>query len=211
MYSIFQTFFVATVISLSVSPVLSGQFVIELDSSLGRLLPSQLVASGVKLDRTFFAEANSYAIFTADNQITLRDFLTTSAIEVNKISEVLFVNSPSLGGGVAARDKPLEGHHVFVIERTIPGVGFFGLEKKTGISKKSNVAVSKLGRSIEWDRSYLTDEGTYCVYRADSDTTIREHGALAGAPISKITMVEQNNYEIQSDIGSPPAVQHFCC
>ncbi len=58
----------------------------------------------------------------------------------------------------------------------------------------SNKAIQKLGNGIEWDQSYLTKDGTYCVYRADSPQTLREHGALAGAPIGKITLVDQKNH-----------------
>ena len=86
---------------------------------------------------------------------------------------------------------PRDGHQVYVIERPIPGVGFFGLDKKEKISKGSIAAMAKLGDVIEWDHSYLTSEGTYCVYRADDPDTLREHGALAGAPIGKITPVSQ--------------------
>ena len=112
-------------------------------------------------------------------------------VSPEKISEVLFVNSPVVGGGDPAGSEPRDGHQVFVIERPIPGVGFFGLEKKQKISAGSNAAIAKLGDIIEWDHSYLTGEGTYCVYRADSPDTLREHGALAGAPIGKITSVKQ--------------------
>ena len=55
------------------------------------------------------------------------------------------------------------------------------------ISKKSNAAIAEIGDSIEWVHSYLSDEGTYCVYRATDEDTIRKHGAIAGAPITKVS------------------------
>ena len=130
-------------------------------------------------------------MLSAKNEEAIRSILQGTSNTAEKISEVLFVNSPTVGGGQPAGESPREDHQVFVIERPIPGVGFFGLEKKKKISKGSIAAMAKLGDVIEWDHSYLTGEGTYCVYRADNPDTLREHGALAGAPIGKITPVTQ--------------------
>lgn len=145
----------------------------------------------VSLDESLEAGADSYAVFTADDIEALRRFLANTAIRAEKISEVLFVNSPVVGGGEPASDELRPGHQVYVIERPIPGVGHFSLEKKKAVAANSNTVIANLGDAIEWDHSYLTNEGTYCVYRADSPETIREHGALAGDPIGKITPVEQ--------------------
>ncbi|MDF0602586.1 DUF4242 domain-containing protein [Psychromarinibacter sp. C21-152] len=173
------------------APAFAGQFVVELDAPLPAPSPALLESHAVTLDETLSAGPESYAVFTAADMDALEGFLDNAAIDAGKISEVLFVNSPTVGGGAPAGPEPRDGHGVFVIERPIPGVGFFGLEKKRKISQNSNAAIEKLGEIIEWDHSYLTSEGTYCVYRADSPETLREHGALAGAPIGKITLVEQ--------------------
>lgn len=167
----------------------ASQFVIELDAPLVPPEAALLSDHDIELEQSFAAGSDSYAVFTAADESTLSAFFDKASIDVEKISEVFFVNSPTLGGGEAPGSEPRDGHTVFVIERPIPGVGFFGLDKKTKISKGSNAAISKLGDIIEWDHSYLTSEGTYCVYRADSPETLREHGALAGAPIGKITPV----------------------
>ena len=118
-------------------------------------------------------------------------FLQDAAIKADKVSEVLFVNSPEVGGGQPAAAEPRPDLQLYVIERPIPGVGFFGIEKKQEVSRISNEAIAKLGDVIKWEHSYLTSEGTYCVYRADSPDTLREHGVLAGAPIDRITAVTQ--------------------
>lgn len=175
----------------------SGQFVVELSEPLG--LPSKdlMQAHGVVLNDSLASGSESYAIFTATDQNSLTAFLTASLVDAEKVSEVLFVNSPALGGGTASGASPRPGHEVFVIERPIPGVGFFGLDKKRRISRSSVAAMEKLGAIIEWDKSYLTSEGTYCLYRADSSATLREHGALAGAPIGKITQVQQMSFAEQ--------------
>lgn len=185
-YTIISLF--ASIIMMT-APAVAGQFVIELDEPLAPPSPELMNQHGVSLDETLSAGADSYAVFSAENVGALESFFSDASVQAEKVSEVLFVNSPAIGGGEPARPKPREGHQVFVIERPIPGVGFFGLEKKQKISQNSNTAVAKLGEIIEWDHSFLTSEGTYCVYRADSPETLREHGALAGAPIGKITPV----------------------
>ncbi|MGI1660959.1 hypothetical protein ACRDNQ_01860 [Palleronia sp. KMU-117] len=48
---------------------------------------------------------------------------------------------------------------MFVIEQPIPGVGFFGLEKKQQNSANSNAAIAKLGDAIEWDHSLCARTG----------------------------------------------------
>ncbi|MDD9921642.1 MAG: DUF4242 domain-containing protein [Boseongicola sp.] len=185
---------ISAAILASANAANAGQFVVELNEPLNPPSQSLLSAHAVSLDETFSAGPDSYAVFSADTQDALETMIASASLEVEKISEVLFVNSPTVGGGEAAGDMPREGHQVFVIERPIPGVGFFGLEKKQKISQNSNAAIEKLGDTIEWDHSYLTNEGTYCVYRADSSDTLREHGALAGAPIGKITPVQQSSH-----------------
>lgn len=172
----------------------AGQFVIELNAPLDPPSGKSLSKHHITLDETLSGTAKSYAVFSAANEATLISFLKVSNIHPGKISEVLFVNSPTIGGGKPAGPKPHDGNKVYVIERSIPGVGFFDLKKKKKISRNSNAAIAKLGDIIEWEHSFLTSEGTYCVYRADSPQTLREHAALAGAPINKITAVVQKDY-----------------
>jgi hypothetical protein len=189
----YSSFFYSGLVALLIAPAtaMSGQFVVELDAPFET--PSQMLLQehGLTVDETLSAGVDSYVVVSADTQDAVVGFMEASSVTPEKISEVLFINSPTVSGGEAAGSEPREGHQVFVIERPIPGVGFFGLEKKQKISAGSNAAIAKLGDIIEWDHSYLTSEGTYCVYRADEPDTLREHGALAGAPIGKITPVTQ--------------------
>lgn len=170
---------------------MAGQYVVELDAPFEAPAADVLQQEGVSIDETLSAGEDSYVVLSAKNEGAIRSLLQGTSNTAEKISEVLFVNSPTVGGGQPAGELPREDHQVFVIERPIPGVGFFGLDKKEKISKGSIAAMAKLGDVIEWDHSYLTGEGTYCVYRADNPDTLREHGALAGAPIGKITPVTQ--------------------
>ena len=176
---------------LAAAPAIAGQYVVELDAPFAAPPEALMQQHGLTVNETLSAGADSYVVVTAETEDAVRNLFRSASITPEKISEVLFINSPTVGGGQPAGPKPREGHQVYVIERPIPGVGFFGLDKKQKISKGSNAAIAKLGDIIEWDHSYLTGEGTYCVYRADSPDTLREHGALAGAPIGKITPVTQ--------------------
>ena len=150
-------------------------------------------ASGpdVAVIESFAGAERSYAVFRAADEPMLRTYLDEHGVQPTKISHVEFINSPVLGGGPEAGATPRPGHQVYVIERPIPGVGSFPLEKKKKISMGSNAAAEKLGAVVEWDHSYLTSEGTFCVYRAVDEATIREHADLAGAPIAMITPVTQ--------------------
>ena len=189
-----SSFIRSTLAALLIGPTsaLAGQYVVELDAPFETPQPALLQEYGLTVDETLSAGADSYVVVTAETEDVVRDLMEATSITPEKISEVLFVNSPTVGGGQPAGAELRDGHQVFVIERPIPGVGFFGLDKKQKISEGSNAAIAMLGDIIEWDHSYLTSEGTYCVYRADSPDTLREHGALAGAPIGKITPVEQD-------------------
>jgi hypothetical protein len=176
---------------LAAQPAIAGQFVIELGEPLDPPSAALMTSHGVALQETLSSGSDSYAVFAAADAEALEAFFSDASIQAEKISEVLFVNSPVVGGGEPTASELRPGHKVYVIERPIPGVGFFGLDRKQAISASSNAAIDKLGEIIEWKHSYLTSEGTYCVYRADSPETLREHGALAGAPIGKITAVGQ--------------------
>ncbi|MFT5351849.1 MAG: hypothetical protein ACI9MF_002674 [Gammaproteobacteria bacterium] len=195
MKQIFRMLTSLIAMSLGTQLASAGQFVIELDAPLEQPPADILSDHDISLDQTFSAGVDSYAVFSATDQTSFSSFLQSAEINAEKISEVLFVNSPTIGGGQPAASEPREGHDIFVIERPIPGVGFLGLEKKKKISQNSNAAIAMLGDLIEWDHSYLTSEGTYCIYRADSPDTIREHGLLAGAPTGKITPVIQQTYK----------------
>lgn len=192
MNTYWKTLTVALTAFAITGPSLAGQYMLELVAPLEKPSEELLASHQVTLDETLSAGEDSYAVFSASDATALGNFLSSAGIDTEKISEVLFVNSPIVSGSDAVGPELKDGHQVYVIERPIPGVGFFGFEKKKNISKGSVAAIKKIGsEAIEWDHSYLTAGGTYCVYRADSPETIREHGLLAGAPIEKITLVSQ--------------------
>ena len=150
-------------------------------------------AAGIVVVESFSASDRTFTVFNAVTLSDLKNYLKANAITPIKITQVRDINSPVRGGGPKAGDQPRQGHQVFVIERGIPGVGNFPDKKKMAISQKSNRAIAQIGNSIEWDHSYLTDEGTYCIYRATDENTIREHGKISGAPIIAIYRVKETS------------------
>jgi Protein of unknown function (DUF4242) len=79
----------------------------------------------------------------------------------------------------------------FLIERDIPGVGGMSMQELCGAARASNQAIEKLGRSIQWQHSYIAGDKTFCIYLAESEAVIRKHAELSGIPVSRITEVPQ--------------------
>ena len=77
----------------------------------------------------------------------------------------------------------------YVIEREIPGAGDLTPDQLKGISQTSCGVLNKLGPSIQWVQSYVTDDKIFCVYKAKNEELIREHGAKGGFPVTKITQI----------------------
>jgi hypothetical protein len=166
------------------APPRGQEFVVELDPRTD-LRPG--TTGGVRIVEHFRSADKTYVVYEAESADVLAKDLERVGLSPKKVSQVRDINSPTRGGGKPAGDQPRPGQTTFVIERKIPGVGTFPDAKKQAISRKSNAAIAEIGDSIEWVHSYLTDEGTYCLYRATDEDTIRKHGAIAGAPITKVS------------------------
>ncbi|MEO8445142.1 MAG: DUF4242 domain-containing protein, partial [Gammaproteobacteria bacterium] len=70
----------------------------------------------------------------------------------------------------------------YLIERDIPGAGKLSATDLHDISSKSCGVLGKLGPSIQWVQSYVTDDKVYCVYLAPNEALVREHASLGGFP-----------------------------
>jgi hypothetical protein len=79
----------------------------------------------------------------------------------------------------------------FLIEREIPGVGGMSITELCGAARASNQAIEKLGRSIQWQHSYIAGDKTFCIYLAENEAVIRKHAELSGIPVTRITEVPQ--------------------
>jgi hypothetical protein len=78
----------------------------------------------------------------------------------------------------------------FVIERDIPGIGGVSHEKLQEISNHSANVLSEMGnKGIQWLHSYVTGDKIYCIYVADNEDLLHEHGKKGDFPVTKISKV----------------------
>lgn len=77
----------------------------------------------------------------------------------------------------------------YVIEREIPGAGKLSVADLKAISQKSCGVISKLGPSIQWVESFVTEDKIYCVYYAPNKEIITEHAMQGGFPANRIEEV----------------------
>jgi hypothetical protein len=78
----------------------------------------------------------------------------------------------------------------YVIKRRIPGIGNMSDEEQRKIAEDSNQVLNDLGPDIQWQHSYVREDGTHCVYIAKNEDIIYEHAKRSGASILEITEVQ---------------------
>jgi hypothetical protein len=80
----------------------------------------------------------------------------------------------------------------FVIEREIPGgAGNLTDAELQEIAKKSVGVLNDMGPKIKWLRSYVTSDKMYCVYQAEDEEDVREHGRRGGFPVNRVSAVRR--------------------
>jgi Protein of unknown function (DUF4242) len=77
----------------------------------------------------------------------------------------------------------------YVIERDIPNAGNLSDAELQSISQKSCSVLNKLGPTIQWVHSYVTDNKIYCVYIAPNEQMVREHAKQGGFPANRVSEV----------------------
>jgi len=77
----------------------------------------------------------------------------------------------------------------YLIERDIPKVGSLSREEYRGLAATSNAALAKLSGKVQWVRSHISGDKTFCIYLAESEPLVREHSRIAGFPVTKVTEV----------------------
>src|SRR5262245_51011297 len=77
----------------------------------------------------------------------------------------------------------------YVIERDLPGAGALTPAELHTIAVKSNQVVENMGPRIQWMHSYVTDDKLYCVYIAEDEEAIYDHGRCGGFPVSAVSQV----------------------
>jgi hypothetical protein len=79
----------------------------------------------------------------------------------------------------------------YLVEREIPGIGGMSVVELCGAARASNQAIQKLSPNIQWQHSYVAGDKAFCIYLADSEQTIKEHGELSGIPVTGVTEISQ--------------------
>ena len=78
----------------------------------------------------------------------------------------------------------------YVIEREIPKAGDMTKEDMHQAAQTSCGVLKKLGPTIQWVESYITDDKVYCVYIAPDKAIIEKHAAEGGFPANRISEVK---------------------
>ncbi len=78
----------------------------------------------------------------------------------------------------------------FVIERELGGVKLSEEDLRQG-ALKSLAVLREMSPGIQWITSFVTDDKVYCIYWADDESAIREHGRLAGIPVDRVAAVRR--------------------
>jgi hypothetical protein len=76
----------------------------------------------------------------------------------------------------------------YMIEREIPGAGLLNHSQLGEAAVTSNDALRQLS-GVQWQQSYVTAGGTYCIYLAESEEVIRRHAEISGFPANRIVEV----------------------
>lgn len=81
--------------------------------------------------------------------------------------------------------------HKFVIERDIPGVSNMTEAQLQTVARRSINVLAGLGVEIQWIESFICGDKLYCVYLAEDEELIREHGRLTGIPCNSVLQVSK--------------------
>ena len=75
----------------------------------------------------------------------------------------------------------------YLIERNIPGAGRLTPDELQKIARKSVEVLDSMNEvKIQWNESLVTGDKLFCVYLADDEEALREHGRRGGFPVDGI-------------------------
>jgi hypothetical protein len=77
----------------------------------------------------------------------------------------------------------------YIIERTVPGAGQMDAAALADLAAASNKVLRDQGTDIQWVHSYVSDDRITCVYLAENEELIREHGRCGGFPVDSVSVV----------------------
>lgn len=99
-------------------------------------------------------------------------------------------NNATAQAAPTSADKGQPALKTFLIERDIPGAGQLSAADLKGISQKSCTVLKEMGPGILWVESFVTGDKIFCVYRASTETLLREHAKKGGFPITSIKEIQ---------------------
>ena len=79
----------------------------------------------------------------------------------------------------------------FIVEREIPGASKMTEAELRDAALKSLEVLRQLGPEIQWIHSFITDDKIYCIFYAQDETLIREHGRIGGFPVDRVAAVRR--------------------
>ena len=79
----------------------------------------------------------------------------------------------------------------YIIERTVPGAGQMDAAALSAVAAKSNQVLRDQEPSIQWVQSFVADDTITCVYLAEDQELIYEHGRCGGFPVDSVREVRE--------------------
>lgn len=77
----------------------------------------------------------------------------------------------------------------YVIERQVPDAGALSGDELRAVAEKSVSVLADMAPRVQWVQSFVTDDAITCVYLAEDEAAIREHGARGGFPVDSVRRV----------------------
>ena len=74
----------------------------------------------------------------------------------------------------------------YLIQRNVPNAGKLNAAQLKQLSRNSCAVLEQLGDQIKWLHSYVTGENLWCIYQAENEELLREHGRRGGFPVNAI-------------------------
>lgn len=108
------------------------------------------------------------------------------------VAILLFAGYTSMAQKTNASDNSKtknEKMKTFLIERDLPGAGKLTGEELKAISQTSCAVLKEMGPKIQWIHSYVTGDKIYCIYKAENEELLKEHGKKGGFPVTAITEI----------------------
>jgi hypothetical protein len=77
----------------------------------------------------------------------------------------------------------------YLIERTLPGAGRLSSDELQAIAVKSNGVLDGIAPRAQWVQSFVTDDAITCLYLAEDEEALVEHGRCGGFPVDSVRRI----------------------